>query len=147
MEINSISSQIQPLGRILSRTGTLFLQYLNEKLDYLDIERSFYALILIDLGQTNLTQQELACQLEIDKVSVVRIVDYLSDKGYVQRIRSSVDRRKYCLTLTGKAKEKLQDIKCAIQQANDIAFKGLNELQRREFISTLGIIKNNLSKV
>ncbi|MEI6141272.1 MAG: MarR family transcriptional regulator [Mariniphaga sp.] len=147
MEIDSISSQIQPVGRVLARTGTLFLQYLNEKLDYLDIERSFYALILIDLGQTNLTQQELACQLEIDKVSVVRIVDYLSGRGYVQRIRSSIDRRKYCLTLTGKAKEKLPEIKCAIQEANDTAFKGLNELQRREFISTLGIMKNNLRKV
>ena len=146
MEIDSISSQIQPLGRILSRTGILFLQYLNEKLDYLDIERSFYALMLIDLGQTNLTQQELACQLEIDKVSVVRIVDYLTGKGYVQRVRSSVDRRKYCLTLTGKAKEKLPDIKRAIQQANDTAFKGLNEFQKKEFISTIGIIKKNLSK-
>ena len=146
MEIDSIISQMQPVGRILSRTGTLFLQYLNEKLDYLDIERSFYALILIDLGQTNLTQQELACQLEIDKVSVVRIIDYLTGKGYVQRVRSSVDRRKYCLTLTRKAKENLPDIQKAIQEANDTAFQGLTEFQKSEFISTIGIIKNNLSK-
>ena len=146
MEIDSISSQMQPVGRNLSRTGTLFLQYLNEKLDHLDIERFFYALILIELGHTNLTQQELACQLEIDKVSVVRIVDYLTGKGYVKRVRSSVDRRKYCLSLTGKAKEKLPDIKKAIQEANDTAFHGLNESQKNEFISTIGIIKKNLSK-
>ena len=146
MELETVRSQIQPVGRILSRTGRLFLQLLNEKLDYLDIERSYYALILINRGQANLTQQELACQLEIDKVSVVRIVDYLTGKGYVQRIRSSVDRRKYCLTLTEKANEKLPDIIKAIQEANDIAFKGLSESQTSEFISTIGIIKENLSK-
>ena len=146
MELETIRSQIQPVGRILSRTGWLFLQLLNEKLDYLDIERSFYALILINRGQANLTQQELASQLEIDKVSVVRIIDYLTGKGYVQRIKSSVDRRKYCLTLTEKANEKLPDIIKAIQEANDIAFRGLNESQKREFVSTIGIIKDNLSK-
>ena len=146
MEIETIRSQIQPVGRILSRTVRLFLQLLNEKLDHLDIERSFYALILINMGHTNLTQQELASQLEIDKVSVVRIVDYLTGKGYVHRIRSSVDRRKYFLTLTEKANEKLPDIIKAIQEANDTAFKGLSESQKREFITTIGIIKENLSK-
>lgn len=146
MEEKQNIQQIQPIGRILSHTGRSFLQLLNEKLNYLDIERSYYALILIDLGHGELTQKELACKLETDKVSVVRIVDYLSGKGYLKRVRSSVDRRKYCLTLTDKAKEKLPDIKKSLQEVTDIAFNGLTELQQAEFLSILGIIKDNLSK-
>jgi DNA-binding MarR family transcriptional regulator len=138
--------QIQPIGRMLSHTGRSFLQLLNKKLNHLDLERSFYALILIDFGQGELTQKELACQLETDKVSVVRIVDYLAGKGYVKRVKSAVDGRKYCLTLTTKAKEVLTGIKMSMKEVTAVAFHGLTELQQTEFLSVLGIIKDNLSK-
>jgi DNA-binding MarR family transcriptional regulator len=138
--------QIQPIGRILSHTGRSFLQLLNKKLNHLDLERSYYALILIDLGQGELTQKELACQLETDKVSIVRIVDYLAGKGYVKRVKSSFDGRKYCLTLTDKAKEVLPGIKNSMKEVTAVAFSGLTELQQTEFRSILGIIKDNLSK-
>jgi len=138
--------ELQPIGRILSHTGKSFLHLLNEKLGYLDIDRSYYALILIDLGQGDLTQKNLAYQLETDKVSVVRIVDYLSGNGYVKRVRSSVDRRKYCLTLTDKAKDKLPGIKKSMQEVSATAYHGISSVQQKEFLSVLGIIKNNLSK-
>ena len=138
--------ELQPIGRILSQTGKSFLHLLNEKLGYLDIDRSYYALILIDLGQGDLTQKNLAYQLETDKVSVVRIVDYLSGNGYVKRVRSSVDRRKYCLTLTDKAKDKLPGIKKSMQEVSATAYHGISSVQQKEFLSVLGIIKNNLSK-
>ena len=137
---------IQPIGRVLSHTGKSFLQLLNEKLNYLDIERSYYALILIDLGHGELTQKELAFQLETDKVSIVRIVDYLADKGYVKRLKSAVDGRKYCLTLTDKAKGILPGIKESMKEVTAVAYNGLTETQQTEFLSILGIIKDNLSK-
>jgi MarR family transcriptional regulator, transcriptional regulator for hemolysin len=137
---------IQPIGRVLSHTGKSFLQLLNEKLNYLDIERSYYALILIDLGHGELTQKELAFQLETDKVSIVRIVDYLADKGYVKRVKSAVDGRKYCLTLTDKAKGILPGIKESMKEVTAVAYNGLTETQQTEFLSILGIIKDNLSK-
>jgi len=145
VEIQNIQ-QLQPIGRILSHTGRNFLQLLNKKLNHLDLERSYYALILIDLGQGELMQKELACQLETDKVSVVRIVDYLAGKGYVKRVKSAVDGRKYCLTLTSKAKEILPGIKKSMNEVTAVAYNGLTESQRTEFLSILGIIKDNLSK-
>ncbi|HAH25193.1 MAG TPA: hypothetical protein DCL77_15785 [Prolixibacteraceae bacterium] len=146
MENNPVIQQIQPLGRLLALTGKSFLQVLNEKLSYLDIERNYLALMLIELGEGNLTQKELARLLETDKVSVVRVVDYLGSKGYVERVASSVDRRKYCLTLTDKAKGVLPGIKKSMQETTATAFKGLTESQQREFITSLEQIKRNLSK-
>lgn len=138
--------QLPPLGKVFSLTGKCFLQLLNEKLSYLDIERDYYALILIEMGEGNLTQNELACQLETDKVSVVRIIDYLADNGYVTREESAEDKRKCCLTLTAKAKEVLPKIKQSMQESTETAFSGLTEEQKNEFLSMLGQIKNNLSK-
>ena len=136
----------QPLGRILSHIGKSFLQLLNEKLYHLDIERNYYALILIESSETGLTQQELAELLNTDKVSVVRIVDYLSNKGYVKRVNDTLDRRKYCLVLTAKAEKEMPVIKKVLAEATGIAFKGLTKTQVAEFYNTIEIIKNNLNK-
>ncbi len=138
--------KIQPLGRILSHTGKSFLQLLNQKLSYLDIERNYYSLILIELGEGSLTQTGLASQLGTDKVSVLRIVDYLTAKGYIKRVKSPEDRRRYCLTLTSKAIQKLPGIKNALQEVTSAALNGLTEQQQEVFYSMLGIIRNNLSK-
>ena len=146
MESNSTIQLLHPLGRVLSVTGKSFLHLLNEKLSYLDIERNYYALMLIELGDGLMTQKELASQLESDKVSVVRIVDYLTSKGYVERVESLVDRRKYCLTLTGKAREMLPGIKKSMQEVTTTAYEGITEKQQAEFNSMLSHIKNNLSK-
>jgi DNA-binding MarR family transcriptional regulator len=137
---------LPPLGKVFSLTGRCFLQLLNEKLSDLDIERDYYALILIEMGEGKLTQNELAAKLETDKVSVVRIVDYLTGKGYVIREESTEDKRKYCLTLTEKAKGILPKIKQSMQESTETAFSGLTEEQKKEFMSLLGHIRNNLSK-
>jgi MarR family transcriptional regulator for hemolysin len=135
----------QPLGRIFSRLGKEFLSIVNSKLKGLDIERSFYPLILIENAKGNITQQELADQMEVDKVSIVRIVDYLSEAGYVERALNPHDRRKYCLVLTPKARKEMGRISKALNESRDIAFKGISEKRKLEFYKTLEDIKENFS--
>lgn len=136
----------QPFGRILSRLGKNYLQLLNARLNYLDLERNYYALLLIEQGESKITQNELARQLETDKVSIVRIIDYLSAKGYVDRVKSPDDKRKYCLTLTEKAIEALPGIKKSVKEVTGTVFKGFSENQEKDFYLALEIIKNNLKK-
>lgn len=136
----------QPVGRILSRLGKSYLRLLNARLNFLDIKRSYYALRLIELGESKITQKELAQQLETDKVSIVRVIDYLAAKGYVDRVKSPTDRRKHCLTLTDKANKAMPRIKKALNELNETAFEGLSESQKYAFYLTLETIKNNLKK-
>jgi DNA-binding MarR family transcriptional regulator len=95
---------IQPLGRMLSVLGKGYLHLLRARLKHLDIDRNYYALVLIAIQDGDITQQELAIKLDTDKVSIVRVVDYLSEKGYINRTRKADDRRKHSLKLTDKAK-------------------------------------------
>jgi DNA-binding MarR family transcriptional regulator len=137
---------LQPVGRLLSRLGKSYLHQLNAKLKSLDIDRNYYALLLIEQGQGEITQNELAQLLETDKVSIVRVIDYLAAKGYVERIKSISDRRKYCLTLTEKAKKAIPGIKKSINEITSAGFEGLTDTQKSAFYLTLETIKNNLSK-
>lgn len=136
----------QPVGRILSLTAKSFLCTINQKLLHLDIDRNFFALTLIEMGKGEINQQDLVGFLESDKVSVVRIINYLSEKGYVIRVKSKSDKRKYSLHITEKAKRDLPEIKQTLKNVTNKAFEGLNKSEINSFLKTLNIIKNNLNK-
>jgi len=136
----------QPLGRMLSGLAKGYLHLLRVKLRHLDIDRNYQALVLIESNDGNITQQELAELLDTDKVSIVRVIDYLSEKGYVQRIRKTEDRRKHRLILTAKAKLAIPEIKQSFAEINEIVLKGLNPSQVSELVETIKKIKSNLNK-
>jgi len=133
------------VGHIAGNIHRMFLSILNKNLAHLDIERYYLPIMLIEAGEGSLTQQELAEKLSCDKVHVVRIIDYLSENGYVQRVQNSQDRRKYGLVITEKAKNVLPDIQKAFQKTNALVLNKLSENQISELYSTLKIIENNLS--
>jgi len=134
----------EPLGRKMDKIGRMFQVMLQDDLKHLDIDRSFYPLLLIESGN-GITQQELADKLLCDKVQVVRIVDYLSSNGYVERIQNPTDKRKYELTITEKARLALPEIKKTLDTVTNIAVKSLSEDQVHELRKMLIIIESNLS--
>lgn len=143
--MNGTAGIEQPLGRVLSALGKGYLGLLRTKLSHLDIDRNYYALVLIETRDGCITQQELAFMLDTDKVSIVRIVDYLSAKGYVKRVRKPDDRRKRCLSLTDKALLALPEIKMSFRELNEIVFNGIESSRNAEFATILNQIKQNIS--
>ena len=135
-----------PLGRMLSLAGKGYLHLLRMKLQHLDIDRNYYALVLIESRNGLITQQELAILLDSDKVSVVRVVDYLSEKGYVNRMQKADDLRKHCLLLTEKAKLALPEIKKSIIEINEVVLNGLAASQIINFTDTITKIKKNITE-
>jgi MarR family transcriptional regulator, transcriptional regulator for hemolysin len=135
-----------PLGRIFSQIGKGYLHLLRAKLQHLDIDRNYHALVLIESNDGSITQQELAVMLDTDKVSIVRVVDYLSEKGYVKRIRKTDDHRKYSLNLTEKAKVALPEIKQAIEELNQIVLNDFGDSKISELTRSIQKIKNNITK-
>ena len=133
-----------PVGRTMGKISHMFLINLQKNLSHLDIQRSFYPLILIEFGNGNLTQQELSRKLSCNKVEVVRIIDYLSSNGYVERGQNSKDRRKSNLEITAKAKKFLPEIKKAMQKIAGLALKDIPEDKVDELYSLLRKIENNL---
>lgn len=136
----------QPVGRILAHLGRSFLTGLNKKLSHLDIERNYYALLLIGNAEGNITQQELAQMLDTDKVTVVRIVDYLSQKGYIKRVRDLGDRRKYNLVITAKASKEIGKISSVMAEITTAAFKNIAEAQKKAFYQTLEQLSVNINE-
>jgi MarR family transcriptional regulator for hemolysin len=145
MDLNKEGVIKEPVGRVMGRISRLLLARLQHELRHLDIDRSFYPLLLIEAGKGELTQKDLARQLSIDKVQVVRIIDYLSMNGYVERVQDVNDRRKYKLVVTEKAAQFLPDIKNAMKETNSMALRNIADPKTEELNELLKIIDNNLS--
>jgi len=133
----------EPVERIMGKISKMSQDTLQQILSHLDIDRSFYPLLLIEAGN-GITQQELAHELLCDKVQVVRIIDYLSQNGYVNRLPNKTDKRKYELVITEKAKMVIPDIKKAFQELSAVSLKGFTENQKNVLYSMLVIIESNL---
>jgi hypothetical protein len=91
----SVIEDKEPIVRILAKIGSIFLSELHSKLKHLDIARSHYTSLLLEVANGRLTHQELAQKLSCDKVQVVQIIGYLSYMRYevreeMQTIRESI---------------------------------------------------------
>ena len=143
MKIESNVIINEPVERIMGKISKMSQDNLRNILSHLDIDRSFYPLLLIESGK-GITQQELSRELSCDKVQVVRIIDYLSSNGYVERIPNKTDKRKYELVITEKAVKVIPEIKKALHEVSLVSLKGLSEHQKNELYSMLVTIESNL---
>ena len=133
-----------PLGKEFSLLTKYYIGIVSQTLSDLEIERYYYALIVIHESENAICQKDLAECIGADNVTMVRIVDYLSDKGFIKRIQSKDDRRYYHLALTEKAQKSLPKIKAAFEEANAICFSGFKKTEKIEFQRMLAKMHDNV---
>lgn len=136
--------QESPLGLVLSNIAKQYFGVLSKRLGHLELERYYTTLVVIDRFGL-ITQQQLADLICKDKVAIVRVVDYLSKKGYVKRKKDKQDRRKYYLELTEKARKDLPEISAGLSFSNESAFKEISQSEIEVFHKVLEKIAGNLS--
>ena len=111
-----------------------------------ELDRYFYVLGLI-CKHEKITQQCLANCLQIDKATMVRVIDYLTDKGLVKRTPHSEDRRAYIISPTTKGLKIAPKIEATFSQLNKLAFNGFSAEEKKMFIEFMNRMENNLSDV
>jgi MarR family transcriptional regulator, transcriptional regulator for hemolysin len=136
-----------PLGKTFSTLTKLYVGALTARLNDLDIERHFYVLYLVKQRNSPVSQKCLGELLGYDKTNMVRVVDYLSNHGYVERVQNPNDRREHFVELTPKALDLLPRIESAFKEVNDFAVNGFTPQELEKFASLLAQIEVNLMKL
>ena len=133
-----------PLWLQMDKVSHRYLAALSVRLGHLGIQRHYFLLQVIGNGQGKLTQQALADILEIDKVSMVGILDYLVDCGFAVRKVGKRDRRERRISLTPKGVKALPEIGRGIAELNRRALGALPAGLAEKFSGSLGSLKNAL---
>lgn len=110
-----------------------------------DLDRGFYALLTIAQSEGRMSQQELAEVMRIEKVTMFRLIDMLSEKGYVERVICSDDRRKHHIKLLPKARPVVKQIRKVYEELNELAFKGIKVSDRRILVQHMNTMLENLA--
>lgn len=135
-----------PLGMLFNLLTKKYYGALTKMLHDLELEKHFFVLYLV-VKHEKITQQGLADCIHVDKATMVRMIDYLTEKGMVKREQCAKDRRSYYIVPTAKAIKTLPQIEQTYQHVNKAAFKGVSKAEQKLFTDVLQKIMSNLEEL
>ncbi|OAN44715.1 transcriptional regulator [Paramagnetospirillum marisnigri] len=101
------------------------------------ITPGLYGMLQVIANNSGLTQSALAEAMDVDRSSIVKVVNQLEDKRLIVRDASPTDRRSYCLRLTSFGRNELARIEQAVTAQDREFSKALSEAERHTLIGLL----------
>ena len=147
MEQEKQITEFMPLGKAMATITKNYYGALSKRIEYLGFDRHVTTLVIIEATKEKCTQQYLSDTLNCDKVTMVRLLDYLVAKGMINRVMNINDRRERIIKLTDKAKKLMPKIQKEISDMNKIALNGFSEKEQllyKKFIDRTIINLKNL---
>ena len=114
--------RVQPLGFTQAQWRTLFHLARNE----------------------GVNQGALAEILEIQPITLARLIDRLEAAGWAERRPDPADRRAFQLFVTAKAQPLLEQIRELAAETREEAMQGLGQTEREHLLDLLSALKDNL---
>ncbi len=103
------------------------------------------ARLLLSLERNpNENQAFYAERLEIEPITLTRIVDRLEDAGWIERQADPADRRARILHLTDKSRSTVTALRASVEALFEDMLEGFDTAERRQFAAMLERIAANL---
>ena len=90
---------------------------------------------IFQLGEVN--TRAISAQVSLSPATVTTIMDRLSDRGFIERYRSTADRRVVYTRLTPKGRRALIAAPMPLQEAFGARFRALPEIEQHALVRTL----------
>lgn len=135
----------QPLCHLLGQTVRIYKNKLFAMFKENDIEITFEQFAILNLlySEKDFTQQDLANQMQKNKSIILRQINSLLDKNYVERTTDDKDKRKKTLILTEKGISTLNQTRKLGNEVLDELFLGISENELSVFRHVLEKLMEN----
>jgi MarR family transcriptional regulator for hemolysin len=110
----------------------------------LPINRSEASVLLQVDHQQGINQATLAAALDIEPISLVRLLDRLAASGLVERRRLPGDRRVWTIWLTPESQPMLDRIRAITQKVREDAFASFSAVEQAALMDQLVEVRANL---
>lgn len=134
------------IGKLLRRAHMAFSREFRDRLAEHDV--SFGEFIHLDRlwAEDGLNQTELSRRVGIENASSTAILDSLEKRGYIRRERNSKDRRNINVFLNPTGRKLKHKLLACAKSVNQLARKGMSEVDILKFFSLLETIASNLER-
>lgn len=132
------------LGFALSDVARLMRRNFNRRVQSLGLTQAQWLLLARIARHEGAKQAQLAEILEMQPISIARLVDRMEAAGWVERRPDPKDRRAVNLYLTKKAEPILDQMWDRAEETQALALAGLSPAAKEDLASALGTIRENL---
>jgi DNA-binding MarR family transcriptional regulator len=132
------------LGFLISDVSRLMRRRFDERARQVGATRAQWRALTTLSRNEGLNQGALADLLEVEPITLCRMIDRLEESGLVERRRDPADRRAWQLFLTDKSKPILADLRGLADDLFDQMLMGVDESSRDALAGSLALIRANL---
>jgi MarR family transcriptional regulator for hemolysin len=137
-------SQNREILFMISDVGRLLRTYADQQARHFGMTRAQWAVLLQLERCEGLKQSDLAENLDIQPITLTRLVDRLCDNGLMERRADPNDRRAKRLYLRPAARPLLDHISARVEEVADTVLAGLDSAAIGTMLSQLGLARENL---
>ncbi len=134
----------QSIGFLINDVARLLRRNFDRRVRPLDLSQAQWQALAYLSRQEGVNQITLAESLEIQPITLARLIDRLQEAGWVERRPDPADRRAFKLYLTPMAQPLLSQMWSIAMETREDALSGLSVAARSDLIATLRTVKSNL---
>jgi DNA-binding MarR family transcriptional regulator len=133
------------LAAMLADTARLMRRSFDARARQIGVTRPQWRVLSVLRRFEGVNQGGLAELLEVEPITVCRMVDRLQEAGLVERRPDPADRRSWRLHLTAKAAALIDQLRPLAEEMLDEALEGIDD-DRAVLVSSLDRIRKNLAR-
>lgn len=137
---------MENVASIMADISRLMRRDFDARARTIGVTRPQWQVLTVLRRHEGVNQGGLADLLDVEPITVCRMVDRLQDAGLVERRADASDRRSWRLHLTPKAGALLDDLRPLGEGLIEEALDGIGADEREQFIALLMTVRHNLTR-
>lgn len=129
---------------LMADTSRLFRRAFDARARCLGATGQQWRVLVTVFRNPGINQGNAAEIIEVEPITLSRMVDRLQDAGLIERRADPSDRRAWCLHLTDKALPLIDAMRLIAEDLIDSAFEGFTPQERDDFTATIDRFRDNL---
>jgi DNA-binding MarR family transcriptional regulator len=134
------------IGSMVADVTRLIRRSFDERARGIGVTRPQWRVLSVLLRNEGINQGGLAEMLDVEPITLCRMVDRLQEGDLVERRADPADRRAWRLYLTDKAHALLEQLRPLAEGVFDDALDGLSSAERTQMMVSLERVRQNLSR-
>lgn len=134
------------IGTMLAQVSRLFRRRFDERARGIGVTRPQWQVLSLLKYHEGTNQGGLAEMLEVEPITLGRMIDRLQDAELVQRRADPADRRAWRLYLTPKGEDLIEQLRPFALETFDAALEGVSAADQAIVMGALDRMRSNLSR-
>lgn len=134
------------IGTLMAQVSRLMRRTFDIRARQIGVTRPQWQVLSLLARHAGINQGGLAEILEVEPITLGRMIDRLQDSQMVERRPDPADRRAWRLHLTPKGEEQIERLRPFAEETLETALEGISAAEREQLMTILDRIRGNLSR-